>query len=141
MASANMRNGILCATDFSASSNEALRWSVQLAECLNSPLTILYAYRLLRNDVEATEVKKKTESEALRNFAILEREFLAKTAVTYNYKVEVGFIDDRIEDHVRKNKISFIVMGKNMTVKNKETFDDLMENLNIPLVIVPEIIN
>jgi hypothetical protein len=53
------------------------------------------------------------------------------------FKIEIGFVDDRIEEHTKNNKISFLVMGKNMSIRNKESFDELVENLQAPLVIVP----
>jgi hypothetical protein len=46
-------------------------------------------------------------------------------------------MDDRIAEHTKKNQISFLVMGRNMGIRNKEAFDELVENLQAPLVIVP----
>jgi len=137
----NMTNGILCATDFSDSSGEALKWAVDLAKKLGSHLTILYAYRLLRQNGEAVDMKRKMEAEAKENFERLERELFSGAGISYDLKIEVGFIDDRIEEHLKKNKVSFLVMGKGLTILNKDTFDDLVNHLHLPLVIVPEIIN
>lgn len=137
----NMTNGILCATDFSESSLEALKWAVDLAKKLDSHLTILYAYRLFQLNGEAVELKKKMDTEAKENFERLEKELLSDAGIYYDLKIEVGFIDDRIEEHLKKNKASFLVIGKGLTIRNKDTFDDLITHLHLPLVIVPEIIN
>jgi nucleotide-binding universal stress UspA family protein len=132
-----MTNDILCPIDFSDSSKVAMKWSINLAKMLNAHLSILYTYRLIKQDGEVIDLKRKIEEEASKNFGVLEKELLAGTGITYNFKTEVGFVDDRIEDHARKNKISFLVMGKGMSLRNKETFDDLVEHLQVPLVIVP----
>lgn len=133
----DMTNAILYATDFSDSSNEALEWAIRLAKEQNSHLTILYTYRLLKQNGEVLFIKKKMEDEGLRNFKALEKEFLEGTGISYDFKTEVGFVDDRIEEHTKKNKVGFLVIGKNMSIRNKESFDHLMENLQAPLVIVP----
>jgi shikimate 5-dehydrogenase len=116
---------------------DALKWSIGLAKKLTIPLTVLYTYRLYKQDGEIFGIKKKLEEEASKNFEAIEKELLAGTGITYDFKTEVGFVDDRIEDHARKNKVSFLVMGKSMSIRNKD-FDALVDQLKIPLVLVPE---
>lgn len=77
------------------------------------------------------------EQDALKNFECLEKELLADKGIVYDFKIEVGFIDDRIEKHVKMNELSFLVMDKGMSLRNKESFDDLLKQLPIPIVIVP----
>lgn len=133
-----MTKGILCTIDFTQASKEALAWAVQLAHELHSSLTILYTYRLTRNiNGEAAVWKKKLEEEAQQKFAVLEKEVLAGKDVAYEFKVEVGFVADRVEEYARKNSISFLVMDKNMSTKSRETFDEIVEQMRVPLVIVP----
>jgi nucleotide-binding universal stress UspA family protein len=133
-----MTKGILCTIDFSESSKEALKWAVSLAKLLNTELTILYTYRLLNShNGEITELKKKIEENAVRNFSSIEKEVLSDEAIQYTFKVEVGFISNRVKDHARKNGASFIVMGNKMNSGNKESFDELAESIQVPLVIVP----
>ena len=132
-----MTNGVLCTIDFTNSSKEALKWSVDISKKLKCHLTILYTYRLYKQNGEAVAVRKQTEEEAFRNFATLEKEVLAGKGISYDFKIEVGFIDDRVEDHIKKNEIDFLVMDKGMTLRNKESFDDLVKELEIPIVIVP----
>lgn len=133
-----MTKGILCTIDFSPSSKEVLKWSVKLAKKLGSHLTILHAYRLFKLNGETVAFKRKMEEEAATNFKVLETELLKNSKISYDFKTEVGFVDDRIEEHLKTNPISFLVMGKDMTIKNREAFDELMDHLKIPLVIVPE---
>ena len=132
-----MTNGILCTIDFTDSSKETLKWSVKLCKKLKCHLTVLYTYRLFKQNGEAIPVKKQMEEEAAKNFSLFEKELLAGKGITYDFKTEVGFIDDRIEEHARRNKLSFLVMDKEMSLRNKESFDDLIKQLQIPLVIVP----
>lgn len=133
-----MTRTIICTTDFSESSKGALRWSIEMAKKMGSHLTVLHTYRLLKqSDEAAVPQKKKIEEEASRNLTILEQELLLNSGVDYDVKIEVGFVDDRIEEHAKTNKISLLVMGKGMSLRNKETFDDLMKKIQIPLVIIP----
>lgn len=131
-----MANGIICTTDFSESSLGALKWAIESAKRLGAHLTILYTYRLNQNS-EAISLKRKLDEDAIKNFAEVEREHLAGSGINYNFKTEIGFVDDRIEEHLKSNKISFLVMGKGMSLHHKESFDDLLNQLQIPLVIIP----
>ncbi|MBI1766986.1 MAG: universal stress protein [Bacteroidetes bacterium] len=133
-----MKKGILCAIDFSASSKEALRWSINLAQKLNHHLTVLYTYRLLQPyNGEVVEMKRKIEDEALKKFSTLEKELLIDQGVSYDFKAEVGFVADRAKDHFKKNGVDLLVVGKKMNAINKQSFDELIVDLQMPLVIVP----
>lgn len=133
-----MTKGILCTIDFSEASRQALLWAVQFSKMQGSDLTILYTYRLTKNMTgEAVVWKKKMEEDALQKFAAFENEWLKMAGIKYEFKIEVGFVADRVEDHTQKSDISFLVMDKNMCSQSKDTFDDLMEHMNVPLVIIP----
>lgn len=82
-------------------------------------------------------MKRKKEEDAITNFTSLEKRMLEGKAVSYDFKTEVGFITDRIEDYSRKNSIHFLVLGNHLVETNKETFDELVKNIEIPLVIIP----
>jgi nucleotide-binding universal stress UspA family protein len=133
-----MKKGILCVIDFSDSSKEALRWAIRLAQELDCNLTILYTYRFLQPyNGEAIEMKKKIEDDATKKFSTLEKELLIGSDVPYNFKMEVGFIADRAKDHVRRNGADFLVVGNKMSSINKQSFDELVADIQMPLVIVP----
>src|SRR5688572_1168320 len=113
-----MKNGIVCVIDFSESSKEVVSWAIELAKNLKNHLTILYTYRLLKQDGEIIPLKRKMELEASKNFTELENQLLVGSGVEYDFKTEVGFVDDRIAEHLKTNKLSFLVMGKRMSMRN-----------------------
>lgn len=132
-----MTNKIICTTDFSDSSKGALRWSVEWAKKTNCRLIVLYTYRLIKQGMEPTVNKRRMEEEASQNMTKLENELLINSGIDYDVKIEVGFVEDRIEEHLKTNQISFLIIGKEMSLRNKEMFDDLLRKLQVPLVIIP----
>lgn len=132
-----MTNGVLCIIDFTVSSKGVLKCAALLSKKFNKHLTILYTYRILKQNGEATVQKKQSEEIAFRNFASLEKEVLAGEGLNYDFKTEIGFINNRAEDHIKKNNISLLVIDRGLSVRNKEPFDDLIGKLKIPYVIVP----
>lgn len=134
-----MSASILCVIDFSASSRKALQWAVANARTHKSHLTVLYPYRLTRAQYgeSAIAMRKKIEDEAQKNFGILEHDLLLDKKVSYDFKTEVGFIADRVEEYTKNHSVNFLVIDKNIRATNKESFDDLVENMQVPLVIIP----
>ncbi|GHN00298.1 hypothetical protein WSM22_17870 [Cytophagales bacterium WSM2-2] len=135
-----MKKGILCIIDFSDASKEVLKWAVTLTQELGCTLTILYTYRFLKpysKDGEVVEMKRKIEKEAAEKFSKLESELLVGKGISYSFKVEVGFIADRVNNHARKNGADFLVVGQKMDSVNKQSLDELVADVQIPLVIVP----
>lgn len=132
-----MTHGILCATDFSEASRDVVMWSVRFAQSIQSHLTILYAFRIFKANGDAVEMKKKMFEDATRKFEALEKEVLAGSGIAYDFKIEIGFVGDRIEEHIKKNNLSFLVMGRDMSIDNREQFYELIDRLRKPLVIIP----
>jgi hypothetical protein len=83
-------------------------------------------------------VKKSIEQDAERNFERIANGLLKSCKVTYEFRSEVGFIQDRVQDHLRKNNILIFVIGKKLAFENKEVLDQLMEQTDVPLAIIPE---
>lgn len=133
-----MANGVLCVTDFTDASKDAVKWAATFSKNLKCHLTILYAYRIFKQGVDTINLRKLSEIEASKKFKILEKEILAEKGISYDFKAEIGFINSRIEDHLMKNKISCLVVDQEISNKNKESFDELITTHKVPLVIVPE---
>lgn len=131
-------SSILCTIDFSKSSREALQWAVQLAKQLNSHVTFLYTYRLLQYRAgEVLQLKQDIEASAWRQFEVLEKEILQGEDISYDFKVEIGFVADRVEDYARKHPLNFLVTNKSIDNQAKESFDELIQHLRVPLLVVP----
>lgn len=132
------KKNILCTTDFSEASKRALEWAVNFSKEEGSDLTILFTYRLTKNAAgELVSWKKNVEEEAKKKFTAFENQYLKNVGIKYEFRIEVGFVADRIEDHAKNNPLGLLVIDKTMCTKNKETFDDLIENISVPVVIIP----
>jgi hypothetical protein len=122
----------------SDSSKQAIQWAVTMAQQLKAHLTILYTYRLIPSrSGEVIQMKKKIEEDAQQQFKLFEHEFLNGRGITYDFKTEIGFISDRIEDHAKKNDLNFVVMDRNIRAQSTESFSELMENVHVPMLFVP----
>lgn len=133
-----MTKNILCTTDFSEPSKRALEWAVDFSKKEGSQLTILFTYRLTKNAAEELVLwKKRVEEDAKKKFIAFESQHLKDVGIKYEFRIEVGFVADRIEDHAKNNPLGFLVMDRSMCTRNKEAFDDLMEIIKVPVVIVP----
>lgn len=129
---------ILCTIDFSNSTRHSIEWAVSMARHMRAHLSILYTYRLIQPRTDEVFLKKKViEQEAREKFQVLEKEFLSKEGISYDFKIEVGFISDRIEDHAKKNTLDFVVMDKTMRTNSNESLDELMEHIHVPMLVVP----
>jgi len=134
-----MSRSILCTIDFSDASRQALLLAIDMAQEMNMHLTVLHTYRLIQAaDGNVVQMKKRLEEDALQKFAQLEKDILQGRVSSYDFKTEVGFMADRIEKHLRNHAISFVVMDRNLSMANNETFEELFERVHVPLVIVPE---
>ena len=130
---------ILCTIDFSLSTRHSLEWAISIARHLRAHLSILYTYRLIQpRSGEIFNQKKVIEQEAKQKFEAIEKELLLDQGISYDFKVEVGFISDRIEDRAKRNSVDFVVIDKQMrTIITQESFQELMEHIHVPMLLVP----
>jgi hypothetical protein len=137
-----MSKTILCAIDFSEDSKETLRWAATMAMSLQAHLTVLYVYRLIKaDDGGVVQLKRKLEESAHRKFEILEKEILSSTSLSYDFVMEVGFVYDRIENHTKKQSILLLVTDKSLIAANQEKLEDIVNQIQVPLAIIPTPIN
>lgn len=133
-----MAKTILCTINLPESSKPAVRWAVTMAQQLEAHLTILYTYRLIQSQSgEVVLLKKRIEQEASKQFHDIEKELLIGKGITYDFRTEVGFVSDRIEDHAKKNNLNFLVIDKNVSANSKETFEEMMEHVQVPTLVIP----
>ena len=128
---------ILCVIDFSDSSQGAIEWSIPEARKHNLHISILYPYRLdqLRKRDDVVQSKKAIDLEALEKFERLGASLLKEGHVSFDFHSEVGFIRDRIQEHTRKNNVVLLVMSKK--IAGSESFQELIDEIDVPVVIVP----
>jgi len=129
---------ILCTVDFSATTQQSIEWGIIMARQLRAHLTILFVYRLiLDRGGEIFHLKKAIEEEAQRKFNELEKDFLNGQGLSYDFKIEVGFVSDRIEDYAKKTSLRFLVINRSIESNSNETLDELFEHIHIPMLLVP----
>ena len=130
---------ILCVIDFSDSSKKTLQWAIDNASKSRSHLTILYPYRLKKPETgeSVMEMRKKIEDEARSRFRELENDLLAEASIPNDFRTEVGFLANRVEAHSKSQGIKFLVVARDLKSRHSDSFDDLVENTQIPVVIIP----
>src|SRR5258708_3218568 len=103
---------ILCVIDFSESSVKALKWAGMIAIKLSAHLTILHPYRLdqLKKKEDIVLAKKNFDIDATKKFENIAIQLFSNAAISYDFYVEVGFIQDRVQEYLRKKDILFIVL-------------------------------
>jgi hypothetical protein len=133
---------ILCAIDFSTSTLRVMEAAFGAANTNNTDVTILFVYRLVQTSGGLTEYKKNMEAQARKNFDALVKQMRIKDLVKYEFRSEIGFLTDRIEDYVHKNAIGLIVLSQHMadTVNDHQglTLKDFIGSTKVPFLIVSE---
>jgi hypothetical protein len=137
--SVELAPSVLVLTDFSDASKEALRWAGHLATYHNANLKVLYPYRLtqMNGKDDLFQLKRNIESEAKNNFSKVAESVFVDRHQAYDFKAEVGFINDRVYSYTRKNEILVVVMSKKMAITNRDALNELLDHLRTPLLIVP----
>ena len=127
--------------DLSEASKEALRWAAHLATDHKANLLVLYPYRLtqLGTHEDLFQLRKNIEAEARSNFYKLAEGVLEKAGPPYDFRPEVGFINDRVNAYRQEKEVLSIVIGNKMAINNREALNELLEQLDAPLLIVPPI--
>lgn len=132
---------ILCPFDFSKGSVRALKYAFELAEEMNGNVTVLYSYRLIQPDHNGQILSFRREKEAQ-----VHREFQEVLAsldkkAPFRFVIEIGFLSDSVANHIRKNHIDMLVLGREMcnAINDHKEYalDVFLNNLTIPVVIVP----
>jgi hypothetical protein len=131
---------ILCLIDFSEASRQALDWAAREAARLDTALTVLYPYRLnqIKGKGDLVSLRNGLDAEAVSNFDKIAKSTLSAAKVRYEFKPEVGFINDRVYAHSHQREFAMMVISKRMALNNKESMAELIDLIKFPLVIVPQ---
>jgi hypothetical protein len=131
---------VLCLIDFSEASRQTLKWAAEEAWRKDTQLTVLYPYRLtqLKGRDGLSKLRQGLDTEAIFNFEKIAKETLEEIPVKYEFRPEVGFINDRVYAHSHSREFSMLVISKSMAVNNKENMMELIDLIKFPLVIIPQ---
>lgn len=134
------RPAILCLIDFSEASRQALKWAATEAHKQDAHLTVLYPYRLtqLQGKDDLIKLRQGIDTEAIINFEKIAKETIGDAAIKYDFKPEIGFINDRVYAHSHRKEFAMLVISKRMAVNNKENMMELIDLIKFPMVIVPQ---
>jgi len=135
----------LCATGLTESSLNSLQWTFELAGKCEAQVAILFCYRLIPQDAEGgdnIDIKKTMEEGARNRFRQLEKNFIKKAVVPYQFYPEVGFFSTRIEAFVKRTQVNLLVVGSQVVQSFNENlnmnFEQFIKDLKVPVTIVPE---
>jgi len=131
---------ILCVIDFSETSKDALKMALAIADSTKSRLTVLYPYRLNQpmNVPSIADWKKSIEADAKSSFNRMTKTLLNESQVAWEFKPEVGFVDDRIEAFTEKNSVRIVVVGAELARNSDGALIETLDRLKCPLLIVPK---
>jgi hypothetical protein len=142
-----MKDHILCAIDFSESSVHSLRWASKIAICTEAHLAVLFSYRLIQTGkvADILSFKRKTEEEARQKFLALHGAISNGNDIgndaAQSFITEIGFYSDNIENFIRKNPSTLVVLSESMANEIYEhkgqTLVSFLKQLKVPLLIVP----
>ena len=137
---------ILCPTDFSKSSDEAVSTALEIASLLKCELIVLYAYRLVLNDDKRDNLNKvlfKREQEAMaeKKFQGLRQACPGFSGIECTFLSEVGFVSERISSTISTSHIDLLVLSSSIQRKLKEQGGDDEGELSLyfrcPVLLVP----
>lgn len=140
-----MINQILCAVEFSHFPSKVVEYAAERARALQVPLTVIYSYRLRDNGRSDNVVTLRSgiEAHAREQFAQLEEHVLRGKNVPYQFLMEVGFLTDRIESHIRKNNNLMLVisveLAKELQEQERQAAGRFFDELAIPVEYVKEV--
>ena len=138
-----MKDHILCAIDFSESSIHSLRWASKLTVCTGAHLAVLFSYRLIQTGKvsDLLSFKRKTEEDAKQKYLALRESVTDGNDAPQSFITEIGFYSDNIENFIRKNPSTMVVLSECMANEiydhKGQTLISFLKQLKVPLLIVP----
>ena len=133
-------SSILCVLDLSDTSLQALEWIIQVALRHDLRISVLHPYRLNQTGRKHDPVllKKEIDKEASDNFRKVAEGLLKSHNIPFDFRSEVGFLHDRIQDYARKNRMVLLVISKKLAINDPESVQELIKDLDVPTVIIPQ---
>ncbi|HRJ30401.1 MAG TPA: universal stress protein [Cyclobacteriaceae bacterium] len=135
---------ILCALDFSEASENVIQEAFKLAAKNKTNLIVLFTYRLLQRKGESlAEYRKGVEAKAKTDFETLLANIKNRIEVPFEFITEIGFLSDRIEFYIRRNKVEAVILceklAESINEQQEQSLESFITSLKIPVVIIPEV--
>lgn len=107
---------ILVPTDFSEASKTAIRLAIEWSAQLNAKLTVVHAYRLIKESQEtglldARALKNKVEAKCRLKFEALQDEIDFSPVYEVEFRLDLGFIYNSVKNIFREQSRSIILFG------------------------------
>lgn len=138
---------ILCVIDLSESSGRVLEVAARISHGCKAHLVVLFPFRLIQSGFlgDLPSLKLKLETEAREKFADLKKNLPPMDNLSVEFISEIGFIADRIESHVKRNRVDLVIIGQQQTVAANDirsfNLQKIIANSKTPFVIVPTEVN
>lgn len=135
---------ILCVVDLTEASCQVLEVAATIASAQKAPLVILFSYRLINLEKinDTSKFRATMEELATEKFKKFEAEVLKAKGIPYEFQIEIGFLTDRINSHIKKDSAVMIVIGEKQASGIDEsryiTLQQFIASTNLPFVIVPQ---
>jgi len=136
-------NPILCALDLTPSSKHSMRVALEMANQYKTKVIGLFAYRLVQPATgTVSDYRKSVEKQAKDDFEQMIRQMNFNGSVNYEFRSEIGFLTDRIDDYLHKSEVGMLVMSQDMADSINEhkglSLQHFIHSLKVPLLIVPQ---
>ena len=134
---------ILCVIDLTESSGKVLEVAAGIANAYHSHLTVLFPYRLIDYGYngEMATLKAKLETEARQKFLLQKKNLPIMDQVSYEFQPEIGFLADRINAHVKRDKLDMVIIGQQQSITTNDikgfNLQNLITHSKLPFMIVP----
>jgi len=117
-----------------------LKWAIEEAKKHNCHISVLYPYRLNQERRNGLNIQSKKELDrmATTRFEDVAEGLLQESKISFDFRSEVGFVQDRIRQFTNKHDVAMLVMGKRMAMENTESLQELIGWLDVPVVMVPQ---
>ena len=119
-----------------------MRAALEMAHQYKTKVIGLFAYRLVQPaSGTVSDYRKSVEKQARDEFQQMIQQMHFNGSVNYEFRSEIGFLTDRIDDYLQKSEVGMLIMSQDMADSINEhkglTLQHFLHSLKVPLLIVP----
>jgi nucleotide-binding universal stress UspA family protein len=140
---------ILCLTDFSANSLNAIKYANILAKNFSSTLIFMHTYKLHVNDEEKKNLRPSltyySDTESRNKLSELCMNFTKEdryTKVNYEFLVKEGKVTQHLNEIIVNNNIDLLVLSAEGEPRPEDAYygnilEEILQSLKCPVIVVP----